>query len=641
MSYQSMQNPLTRNILFVLIACVAFWKFITFSSNIKEDLVWFNNSDQNSWVIYSSLDFNDGQPSKYISHPGVASSFVYGWGYRFMKLIGQVDVSKSSDLAGLNDPISAIPQLYKVGSWISIMIILLCSLLVGCIVFVLFSKQWYLSVFAAVMTLFSCGFIFHSVMLRNELTSVFYFLLACLLFVIPHVKPSNNIATTSAIDSSSIWYLVSGFCFGLAYFSKSQIVLTAVLFFIYLLYTYLKTDRTSCPSFLTSVLFLIGHICSFAILNYFYEISIPIFWKLVYGLCLLLSICSLVFRKYSNSSILSFINLVSRFSLGFTLSIPYVLTRGLGSEARSQEKVMIFTSFWNPGATSIQAQTMDKDVSSIITRFMYFMQSYFVESILVVTVLLTVYLLIKKDKKWLNYALGIGLVVICCYLNSLRSNMLANLGRSVFKYIIYIDVAVILLAVATYKDVLQIFAKHKSIVHMCFWILLVAFGLNNTRRVAQKTNWDWTTYADLVYPERWLLPGSPPTVRKILKEKYKGFVNGHDRVIFGDELPRNGEIEIPGGERHLQRIQKLSIEPYVNRMQKLFDLNDEGIKQVENMESRLLNVKIIAFKNGDNYESVLEQVTEKRKFLYRKILKPVAYNKYIKMTSSGRISVPF
>jgi len=279
-------------------------------------------------------------------------------------------------------------------------------------------------------------------------------------------------------------------------------------------------------------------------------------------------------------------------------------------------------------------------MSSILARFGYFLQSYFIESLLLLGVLSAIYVFIKKQSKWKYYLLALVLIIAACYMNSLRSNLVANLGRSVFKYIIYIDVAVILLVAMSYRDLLLTYSK-KNIVHATFWIFLIGFSVNNYMKVKNDTDWNWTTYSDIVFPERWLFPGSPPYARKVLKEKYKGYYNGHDRVVFGDELAREGELKIPGGARHLARVQKLSAEPYLNRIEKLLSLTKEDIQSVKDTEARLLNVKINAFKEGDDYRTIVNKAIDKRKFLYKKILDAEQYNSYIKLVESGRLSVPF
>lgn len=629
-----------------VIGLLVLWAFTSFNSYITEDLIWFNNSDQNGWIIFSSLDFNDGKQSQYISHPGVVSSFTYGWGYKFMELIGQVDVSKSSDFIDIADPISKLPQLYTAGSKISIILIILCSLIMGAIIYLGTFGKFLYSVYGAALTLMSTGFLFHSIMLRNELTSVYYLMLAILLFVIPYRKfTSGTLKNTvySGHDSilDSMCYLVSGFCFGMAYFSKSQVVLTAILFFAYLLFSQFSSRSHSLISKNKAFVFVLGHIISFVILFFGFNITLPIFWKLIYGLFLLISLLVLLFHKSIENPLVSFFSIITRFSLGFTAVIPYVLVRGLKGDARAQEKVLNITSFWDPNATSIQAQALDKEFSSISARFLYFMQSYFVESILIISVFLTIYLFTKKDEKWKSYAVGLVLIMAACYINSMRSNLTMNLGRSVFKYIIYVDVAVIMLIVMTYVDAVKLWKGRRRTIHAIFWALLILSSANNLRKVKNHTNWDWTTYADIVYPERWLFPGTPPSIRKIMKEKYQGFVNGHDRVIFGDELPRTGSIEIPGGEKHLKRVQKLSTEPYLNRMERLFELDSDGVAAIKDMESRILAYKLKIFLDGDDYMTIVRKATEKRKFLYSKTLDAKKYAKYLSMVEQGRLTVPF
>lgn len=630
-----MPNTLTRNILFVLVACVAIWKFVTFSQIVKEDLIWYSNSDQTGWVLFSSLEFNDDKPCKYISHPGVSTSYVYGLGLKVMKTLGLVEISKSSDLESDDDPMRFFPQLYERGAHVSIIVILLCAMFMGLIIYQLTEKRWELGAFAFVMTLFSCGFLFHSVMLRNELTSVYYFILSLFIFQYAYFRSGlDSWKETCALASA-------GLMLGLAYFAKSQVIVTTVMFFLFLLYYHFsRSHRERAFSLVDNLLLTIGHIVSFALVAFWLGVELPIFWKLVYGLSLGFSLLSFLNLKLTDSKIIDFVQVLNRFSLGFTLSIAYTIVRGLKGETRGAGKILTYTSFWNPGEKSIQAQTLDKDMSSILARFGYFLQAYMIESMLLVSIISAIYFFVKKQSKWKYYLFTLLLIVVSCYMNSMRSNLTANLGRSVFKYIIYIDIAVIIMVALSYRDLLLTYAK-KNFVHAIFWIFLLGFGFNNCRKVQKDTDWNWTTYSDIVFPERWLFPGAPPYARKVLKEKYKGYINGHDRVIFGDEMVRNGKLNIPGGERHLARVQKLSAEPYLNRIEKLLALDKGDIEQVVNTEKRLLNVKINAFIAGDDYKTIVEKATDKRKFLYKKVLDLEQYNKYIKLVESGRLSVPF
>jgi len=295
-----MQNTLTRNILFVLVACVAIWKFIAFSQDVKKDLIWYSNSDQSGWVLFSSLDFNEGRSAKYISHPGVSTAYVYGLGLKVMKTLGLVELGQSSDIEKHDDPMQFFPQLYERGSQISMVLILLCALFMGMVVYQLCGKQWELGAFGFIMTLFSCGFLFHSVMLRNELTSVFYFILSLFLFQYTYFKKEISAWRDYTLMVSA------GLMFGLAYFAKSQVVVTTVMFFLFLLYYHLTNEkRTRNHSLVGNVVLVGGHIVSYALLTFWLGIKVPIFWKLVYGLSVGFSLLSFINLKIAISVLVS------------------------------------------------------------------------------------------------------------------------------------------------------------------------------------------------------------------------------------------------------------------------------------------------------------------------------------------------
>lgn len=628
-----------KNIFLPILLGIAFFiavlLFSGISQNIKKDLVWFNNSDQNAWVIYSALDFNDGQPSKYISHPGVATSFIYGPGFRLLNTLGKSEISKSSDFKDYNDPVSLLPDVYKKGGYLSVVIVFFCSIFIGLVAYFITGNQVVFGAYAAIMTLFSGGFLFQSVMLRNELTTSFYFSFSLLLFcaVFYRQKQVMKFYTPALLT-------LAGFFFGLSYFSKSQVVLSTVLFFIFAFYIHWQNKLFYHSKISTSIAILLGHILIATYLWQYFSGDFPLFWMLILLLFIVLSLVSISSHFFSSNQILSFSNIISQYGLGFVLAIPFILNVGLKGELKGSRKVLEFTSLYTPNKVSIQSQTIDKDFDSILGRFLYFLQHYLVESTLLVVFLFAIYLLFRKERSGLTYLLSIALVVLACYLNSMRANLALNMGRSVFKYMIFIDIGVILVSTFCYYDILKRFGN-KILVHAIFWLLLVGMSFHTSQKMKKDVNWGWTTFADLVYPERWLLPGNPPVLRKLFREKYKGFNSGHDRVVFGDEMERTGKILIPGGENHLKRVHKLSMEPYWNRLKILIPSVVEKEKDITDIEQRILQYKFKLFKQGDDYHTILDKTIQKRKQLYRKVIDKPAYLKYMRLIEKERITVPF
>ena len=622
------------NILLFFLFCASLFFFYSFNKKVKKDLVWFNNSDQNAWVIYSSFDFNDGEPSKYISHPGVGTSFLVGGGYKLLSSLGLVGFAKTSDLKSAADPIVHLPDIYKKAGYLSVLFVALCALLIGGIVYVITNRQFIYGAYSSILALFSGGFLFHSVMLRNELSAIFYFLISLFLFTLVFYRQTKN----HFYD----WLLliIAGFFFGLSYFSKSQIVLATVLFFVFAFYAHWTSKIFYHPNQWTPALVLLGHLLLGGYLWNSLDRDLPFFWMGIVGLFITFSIVSIIGKAYKENQITSFASLLSEYGLGFIAGIIYTLERGLKGELKASKRVLDFTSLYNPDATSIQAKTIDGDFTSILERFYYFLQHYFLESILLVVLVFSLYLLFKRDKNGIAYLLAILLIVAACFLNSMRANLSVNIARAVFKYMIFMDIAAVLLCTYCYFDIVARSQK-KNLIHILFWIMLVGVGAINYHKVKSEVNWTWTTFADMVYPERWLYPGDPPVLRKVFREKYKGFVNGHDRVVFGDELERTGTITVPGGENHLKRIHKLSMEPYWNRMRIMLDLGEKDKENIDNTEKRILQFKIRSFKEGDDYKTIVEKTTKKRKFLYSKILDRPVYLKFIKIIEENRLTVPF
>ena len=620
--------------LLLCLFLIALYLFTSFSKVVKQDLVWFNNSDQNAWVIYSSFDFNDGEPSKYISHPGVGTSFLVGGGYKLLYSLGLVDFAKTSDFKSTVDPIMHLPDIYKKAGYLSILFVVLCALLIGGVVYVITNRQFIYGIYSSVLALFSGGFLFHSIMLRNELSAIFYFLISLFFFTLVFYRKTKN----QFYDC--ILLIIAGFFFGISYFSKSQIVLAAVLFFVFAFYTHWKNKIFYHSIQRMPVFVLLGHLLLGGYLWNSLERNLPFFWMGIVGLFITFSVLSIVGKTYKKNQITSFASLLSEYGLGFIAGVIYVLERGLKGELKTSKRVLDFTSLYNPDATSIQAKTVDTNFDSILERFYYFLQHYFSQSILIVVLIFSLYLLFRKDKKGIGYLLAILLIIVACFLNSMRANLSMNIGRAVFKYIIFMDVAAVLLVTYCYFDIVNRSQK-KTLIHISFWIMLLVGGLHNFNKVKKEVNWTWTTFADMVYPERWLYPGKPPIFREVFRGKYKGFINGHDRVIFGDEMERTGVITIPGGENHLKRIHKLSMEPYWNRMKMLLNLGENDKKNIDDAEQRILQFKIRSYKEGDDYQTIVEKTTKKRKFLYSKVLDRPVYLKFIKIVEENRLTVPF
>lgn len=607
---------------------ISIFLFFNFSYTVKKDLIWYNNSDQNGWVIYSSLEFNDGNSSLYISHPGVTTSFLYGFGFRLFKNIGSNSICKTSDFEGKEDPIHLLPALYEKGGYISVFLILSCALIIAYILN-LITKNIIIGLYGAIFTLFSGGFLFQSVVVRNELSASFYSILSLLFFSLVFYREKRLSSITRLL-----LLICSGFFFGFAYFAKAQIILPTVFFFLFCFFLhYQQGIYYETSNRLKGIILLFNCIIS-AFFLFNFSIEIPFFWKTIIGVVLILNGISFGGSFYKNH-FFSFVNIISQYSLGFLLSIIYVLKRGLKGIDKNMQQVLDFTSLYKPNKSSAQLNTIDPESLRITHRFYYYLDHYFLENFLLLASVSVIYFLVKKYKEAKSILIAIILVVALCYLNAMRANMGLNIDRATFKYMIFIDLYALGILVSCYylflKDI-----KRKAIVHICFWAILLVTGFNNYHKAKDKIFWDWTTFPDIVYPERWLFPGSHPELKKIFNNYYKGHYNGHDRVIFGDEISRDRDIKL-----HLNRSHKYSMEPFMGRLLNAIPAIKKSEEEVKTIEKRIFKLKIRLFEEGKSYKEISDQVIKKRKFLYQKTLDRPSYTRFQELLDAGRLTVPF
>ena len=196
--------------------------FMHLSNELNKDAIWFRNMDQDSMNLIGALDVNAGNTPVFNEHPGLGTYFLYGKVYEFLKFIDLVEISSLKELETHIDPILVLPNVYLTGRKISIGIAILCSLIFAYIIYLQF-KSYALFLVAFSCMLFSKGILFQSLVIRNELVSLLFFLISLLFCQIGTQK-----------NSITLFFLTGLFsCF--AYFTKIQILpflLVNVLFIL-------------------------------------------------------------------------------------------------------------------------------------------------------------------------------------------------------------------------------------------------------------------------------------------------------------------------------------------------------------------------------------------------------------------------
>lgn len=166
-------------------------------------------------MIVGAMDVNAGRKPPYCEHPALGTYFVYGIFLRLFDMLNILSVSDSNQLSLLTDPLSKLPGIYYAGRVISIIIAMICAMVLGVIMF-LATRSVYLLVVGTVLSLFSCGLFFQSLIIRTELISVVFALISI----------ATIFLSLNSKHKFSFFYLLilSGFFFGSAIFTKVQIL---------------------------------------------------------------------------------------------------------------------------------------------------------------------------------------------------------------------------------------------------------------------------------------------------------------------------------------------------------------------------------------------------------------------------------
>lgn len=618
-------------ILFIVLFSIAFissFLFFSFSIKVNETLPWFNNADQNTWIIYYSLDFNQGFPINFYSNRGVGTYMLYGFALRILDWCNVIDISNSDQLKEFDDPFLIIKRLHMQGKIISCILIFKIALILSVSCRFLFKSNVIISTYCFICVLFSGGFLFHSAVMRNELSTVYYFSVSIFFFVLARIyahKESNNYLITLFIISS-------GYFLGLSYFSKIQIIFP--LIFLLFLFT-INRERENFDKLVNNKIYLFAWIVNVVIILFLFENcrrDLTFFWLIVFTAIFAISIIPIIstIRVKIPLKWLGIINYLSLYSIGFMISIAYVFIWGLKGNADYFHELMQMTSYLDSSNNLI-----DTSFNRIFTRFFYCIQQYFIESPLIYSLFFLVFHLKERRKFGQVYILLFG-VIILCFINSLRIMFLVNLGKSVYKYSVFTDVFVVLIISFTYHLFLKTY-KSKRLIHTFYWCGLFLMMSNNYNKVDRNTNWDFTTYSYLLFNESAKI--NLDNVNGILRRKYSGFINGYDRLIFGDENKYIGKLEVPKWQ--LSRIQKKSREYYLKKVIEIKPDLKEKLSIINNIEDQLHQIKLKLFRNGYNYKEIRDLLLKERKKKYKKYFDEIDSKFFLESISNKKLTVPF
>lgn len=198
-------------LLFALGIALATVVFVRVSRDLNEGQIWFRNVDQDSMLLTGALDVASGAAPPANEHPALGAYLLYGGLLRLFHLVGLVPVASMQAFFERKDPLLDLPKIYAAGRLGSAIVALACALLVAAVARGSEANRWR-GPTAGFLALSSGGLLFQSLVVRTELTAVFFALLAalcCRVFLTSNALPL---------------LFLGGFFSGVALLSKVQIV---------------------------------------------------------------------------------------------------------------------------------------------------------------------------------------------------------------------------------------------------------------------------------------------------------------------------------------------------------------------------------------------------------------------------------
>jgi Dolichyl-phosphate-mannose-protein mannosyltransferase len=212
---------LRRNSLVLGTILGAVLVFVAVSSYIGSRELWFTNGDQDSTLLIDSLRVNAGKEPTFVEHPGLGVYLLYGPGLRLLKFANVVHVDNIDEFFAQADPLLELPSLYAGMRHLSIAYVIITASLAGAFLW-LVSRSLLGAMLIFVLILGSAGFLFQSLWVRTELSSVFFVTLSLVALAgWARQRPFHGLASclTAVVAGISL-------CFGIV----SKMVVVALVF---------------------------------------------------------------------------------------------------------------------------------------------------------------------------------------------------------------------------------------------------------------------------------------------------------------------------------------------------------------------------------------------------------------------------
>lgn len=209
-------RPRIQGVLLALLVLVSGFLFVTHSLQISNSELWFTNGDQDSTLLIDTLRVNSGQQATFVEHPGLGVYLLYGLGMKLQKVLHLIPVSNIEDYFANEDPLLLLPGLYNAMQHWSIVVVLATAGMASAVILLITSSYVAASLVFALITSAS-GFLVQSLMVRTELSSVFFVVMSILMLTL-------WFKSTIGSRSSALWIALTGLTAGTAMMSKMVVL---------------------------------------------------------------------------------------------------------------------------------------------------------------------------------------------------------------------------------------------------------------------------------------------------------------------------------------------------------------------------------------------------------------------------------
>jgi 4-amino-4-deoxy-L-arabinose transferase-like glycosyltransferase len=260
----TLRAPSRLTLSSALFAVLIVWAlcFAYCSTRLNKSDIWFSNLDQDSPILIDALRLNSGKEPYYLEHPGLGAFYLYAKMQLAFSHAGLLPISNFAKLAHSSDPLMFLPEIFYKGRTMSILLCIATGVLFGLGFYVL-SRSLAAGVLASCLFLGSGGVLFQSLVVRTELSSTFFAVVAFVFLCLYERKISR--------PCDWIVLTLAGVALGISILTKIQAI--PLLAFAFVAVGWLATRhperRTSRGGLLSRLLFGAIPLCCWLLWIYF------------------------------------------------------------------------------------------------------------------------------------------------------------------------------------------------------------------------------------------------------------------------------------------------------------------------------------------------------------------------------------